>query len=121
MKEEEQRIAIATAAGWTGIIAEGLNMGPAGIEPGHFKAYMPIPLPDYLNDLNDLHEAEKVLQGMQLRRYSHYVWCIKIGITPYESNDEDKTIDFLQAYHLLQATAKQKSEAFLRAIGKWID
>ena len=111
MKEEEQRIAIATAAGWTGIIAEGLDMGPAGIEPGHLKAYMPIPLPDYLNDLNEVHEAEKVLTEQQC-----YVYHEKLGNMAAYWQPKDCAPNWIR-----HATAKQRAEAFLKALNLWID
>ncbi len=58
-------------------------------------------LPDYLGDLNAMHEAEKVLTGIQLAEYS--IWLQKI---------ED--YDFL-------ATAAQRAEAFLKTLGLWIE
>ncbi len=53
-------------------------------------------LPDYLNDLNAMHEAEKVLQGEQLTEY-------------------------VERWVEWNSTAAQRAEAFLRTLGPWKD
>jgi hypothetical protein len=90
MIPKEQRIAIAEACGWT----KGYDWSRSdGIGV----------LPDYLNDLNAMHEAEKALDGMDQLTYlaklhegNHY--CSWAGTC---------------------ATAAQRAEAFLKTIGKW--
>lgn len=59
-------------------------------------------LPDYLNDLNDMHEAEKVLTNEQLEVYCNILHKPNHGV-----------------YWAIHATASQRAEAFLRTIGKW--
>jgi hypothetical protein len=92
MTPEQQRIAIAEACGW---------------EPtpeGHFHPDNPTGQtpPNYLNDLNAMHEAEKVLTSEQVTSY----------VDSLESmNERWSTPAF--------ATASQRAEAFLRTIGKW--
>ena len=64
-------------------------------------------IPDYLNDLNAMHEAEELfyaksdtLEGAErMRDYSR--WLCNIAKYP------------------LRAKAAQRAEAFLRTIGKW--
>jgi hypothetical protein len=65
MKPEEIRIAIAEACGWTGVrmsrLSEHLTGGDftdyCGIRPGHTQEAWREVIPDYLSDLNAMHEA----------------------------------------------------------------
>ena len=59
-------------------------------------------VPDYLNDLNAMHDAEKVLTSQQIAPYVDLL---------EKMNEKWATPAF--------ATAAQRAEAFLRAIGKW--
>ena len=58
-------------------------------------------IPDFSGDLNEMHEAEKVLLAIQWYDYASRL-------------NED-------CWHwaLIHATARQRAEAFLRTIGKW--
>lgn len=78
MNPEQQRIAIAKACGWKFQINT---------------------LPNYLHDLNAMHEAEEKLDCNQWE-----VWHRIVGEWPTE---------------LARLTASQRAEAFLRTIGKW--
>ena len=111
MNPESQRIAIAEACGWT-------ECHPATKTPhGFFEAYgrKKLPcgsrkderLPDYLNDLNAMHEAEKMLTDEQ--------W------TDYYDNLLDTTKPSFVLRDITHATAAQRAEAFLRTLGKWED
>jgi hypothetical protein len=98
MTPEKQRIAIAEACGWTtehkGLWVESLKTYAA--------------LPDYLNDLNAMHEAEKTLTEKGVNTWWAYVDLInRRNLTPFGQST---------AVH---ATAAQRAEAFLRTIGKW--
>ena len=96
MTPEEQRTAIAEACGW--------KTGYRDPEAWH-------PLPDYLNDLNAMHEAEKVLTDDQDLEYSEALEQV-VGARFGCNNAEDMR-------RLRSATAAQRAEAFLRTIGKW--
>ncbi len=61
-----------------------------------------IPVPDFVNDLNAMHEAEKVLNEKQEDIMNSILWDIMDG-----------------RKYLWHATASQRAEAFLRTIGKW--
>jgi hypothetical protein len=100
MTDNEIRIAIAEACGWSKFM-----MG-TGVPPGHEKEWSDYvhPLPDYPNDLNAMHEAEKMLIGDQ--RLEYYGHLLKSS-----GNSEIK--------NTIQSTARQRAEAFLRTIGKW--
>jgi hypothetical protein len=109
MNPEEQRIAIAEACGWTEI---GVIDYLCGIHPQmlNAKAYDGSPLtlpiweiPDYLNDLNAMHEAEKVFADDDLFR-------------GYEAQ-LDKVVPMSERW--IFATAAQRAEAFLRTLNLW--
>lgn len=107
MTEEQQRIAIAEACRWkweklwTGEF-HGKPMG----EQGPLRE-----LPDYCNDLNAMHEAEKVLINEQDLKYSESL-AIVVKARWKTNNSYD-----MQKFR--SATAAQRSEAFLKTIGKW--
>ena len=111
MNPEAQRIAIAEACGWT-------ECHPATKTPhGFFEAYgrkkLPcgsrssLRLPDYLNDLNDMHGAEMsqvdIEEGRFIALFREYLHTI-LG--------HDGSL-------AIHATAAQRAEAFLRTLGKW--
>ena len=90
MKPEQQRIAIAEACGtmrWSYALP---------------KKCVGASVPNYLNDLNAMHDAEKMLTSSQIAQYVDSL---------EEMNERWSTPAF--------ATAAQRAEAFLRAIEKW--
>ena len=97
MSSDKQQIAIAEACGWK----------PHADGVGFYRGFHPLikggePAPDYLNDLNAMHEAEKVLTPQQKERY-----CTELLYT--------------HSAMLVFSTAAQRAEAFLRTIGRWED
>ena len=106
MKPELQRIAIAEACGWrcTAAFKEAFAcwVRPDGMD--HQTEW----LPDYLNDLNAMHEAEKTLSRGE--GYHQEGGFGLYGTALEEVCDEQHPID---------ATAAQRAEAFLRTVGKW--
>lgn len=116
MSPEAQRIAIAEACGWKDV---GWNKrNPAwpvldGIDP-HSKLPYREKIPNFTNDLNAMHEAEKVLTGFQW-----YDWCQCIhGLTSESKKDLWDTASIIE---IQQATAAQRCEAFLRCLNLWKD
>jgi hypothetical protein len=130
MNPEQQRIALAEACGWS-FIREGQSIernhhigcvtwvaiSTDGRKYEYRKGYQEIEYltkedacndrtPDYLNDLNAMHEAEKILDISTNQNttgsYAAYAECLTWN----------------GGY---SATAKQRAEAFLRAIGKWTE
>jgi hypothetical protein len=95
MKPEQQRIAIAEACGWT-----CNQFGLWGIDFADGVSGSP---PDYLNDLNAMHEAMKTLS-------------LKMGI---EFCNHLNDMGILGDWDMLTATAAQRAEAFLKTIEKW--
>lgn len=115
MTPEAQRIAIAEACGWERQDFRTYNGGTvwkkdrqlAALSVCRIDEELKITwLPDYLNDLNAMHEAEKVLSDNQMAEYIGHIR----RITRY-SHD----------YWIVVATATQRAEAFLRTLGKWED
>ena len=102
MNPEQQRVAIAEACGW-----KTDKRGLGWLSPRGYYASEP----DYLNDLNAMHEAEKVLTDEQDLEYSEALEQVVEG-RYLTNNSEDMR-------RLRSATASQRAEAFLRTIGKW--
>ena len=98
MKPDSQRIAIAEACGWGNI---AFNRGWIKSGDGETQCV----IPDYLKDLNAMHEAEKVFEGYGMRQ--SYRRNLLIACDTTELNE------------VISATAAQRAEAFLLTIGKW--
>lgn len=113
MKPEAQRISIAEACGW--IRDERCNNWKKPSEGPYAVAFMNEwiqhrQLPDYLKDLNEMHEAEYHLTPPYLDRYAD-ILCDMTA-----TGDPDPNIT-----SLLTLTAAQKAEAFLKALNLWQD
>jgi hypothetical protein len=102
MIDEQINIAIAEACGMHG--AWELKITPCGCD-GQWDYFNPQGnrLPDYCNDLNAMHEAEKI--------FDHALYCRYI--------DELCDITIKGNNSMYMATAVQRAEAFLKTIGKW--
>lgn len=120
MTPEQQRIAIAEACGWK-LKSNGLSpmwswQNESLIHRIKWVAHKVMAsqgvLPDYLNDLNAMHEAEKVLTPDTRPEYLCQLFDAatrgRSGLYPVDEN-----------YLSHHATASQRAEAFLRTIGKW--
>ena len=111
MTPEQQRIAIAEACGWKE--TEAWLDGRRCFERADINAGWDFDsLPDFLNDLNAMHEAEKVLTPDTIPEYLCQLFDVatngRSGLYPVAEN-----------YLSHHATASQRAEAFLRTIGKW--
>lgn len=104
MNETKQRIAIAEACGW--------------------KCESPEDLPDYLNDLNAMHDAEETLSDeansagggsyySQRMRFSERLNHV-VNPSSYMGGS-----GFANLFPHVHATAKQRAEAFLRTLNLW--
>lgn len=110
MSPEAQRIAIAEACGWKAYLwgtwslrdPEGNRYSPSC---GTKEAAFLLHTPNYINDLNAIHDAEKWLAEQPNHQYSHN--CIYA----YDQ--------YLRTHFGPRATAAQRAEAFLRVLGKW--
>jgi hypothetical protein len=119
MTQEQQRVAIAEACGWKYV--EGLNVSSLShsgatscadcwVCPKRGAGYGAYEPPNYLNDLNAMHDAEKVLGEKRIRSYA---------FTLAQVLDTSPTVDLDDQFLNIHATASQRAEAFLRTIGKW--
>lgn len=68
-------------------------------------------VPNYLNDLNAMHEAEKILDSSHLTAYWHYLFDVN---RRYQGSILAPSV-----IYMITSTAEQRAEAFLRTIGKW--
>lgn len=101
VKPEEQRIAIAEACGWTEVKSGWSGQQIFGYQrktDGYVTR-----VPDYLNDLNAMHEVEKILTPGPWHTYEY-----KLGM-----------ICKRDGMSFVHATASQRAEAFLRTLGLW--
>jgi hypothetical protein len=116
MTAEQQRIAIAEACGW-----EQHRNGHWYLRPGPYDtpddwcASLDCKKdpPDYLNDLNAMHEAEKVLTDEQSWEQIKFIVSFKPSPSGFPLLSRSESI------RLRRSTAAQRAEAFLRTIGKW--
>ena len=96
MTDEEINIAIAEACGWK--YANNETHAP----DGSFWWSKEPEIPDYCNDLNAMHEAEKVFDTALYCRYINELCDLTI-----KGNNS-----------MYMATARQRAEAFLKTIEK---
>ena len=119
MKPEEQRIAIAEARG----IKPPYKI-EQGLDGKDWQARKTIwTIPDYLNDLNAMHEAEKVLTTRA--QISQYVWELE-RLTNWKADyivgsDGKQYLCPASYFCCVNATATQRAEAFLRTLNLWKD
>lgn len=112
MNTDEQRIAISEACGWRrkevrykdGSLASQGWVAPDGVGR---------PLPDYLHDLNAMHEAEETLPPR------HEQYAIELARV-IECNKEEELNNW-DIWKVAHATADKRAEAFLRCSGRWLD
>ena len=108
MTKEQQRIAIAKSCGWTDcVFVESIKLAKGFPPPNNPPSYGTYEngmaqLPNYLKDLNAMHEAENVLTKVQRREYVR---------TLFQTTNTD--------WDSHCATAAQRADAFLKTIGKW--
>ena len=100
MKEQQIRIEIAQACGWkfrTWVNYEGWE-DPHGIRRES--------IPDYLNDLNAMHEAEKTLKSY--------------GPDDLDRTVSDRMIEYAERLNYeIDATAAQRAEELLKTLNRW--
>ena len=98
MTAEAQRIAIAKACGVSPLWSTALP-----VRAIHCN------VPDYLNDLNAMHEAERAVFGND---WDEALWARYKGWL-YKVIENHR--------HVLNATAAQRAEAFLRTLNLWVE
>ena len=117
MSPENQRIAIAKACGWkTFEDSENYPSPKVWTDPGG-RARCWSDIPDYLNDLNAMHEAEKTLTPDQQDGYQNGLGNLVAG-QPFETYNHWSNVGCAFVCH---ATAPQRAEAFLKTLGLWTE
>ena len=113
MSDQEINIAIAEACGWKDLENEDFSEYgvPCFMLMGSNNTGTRLAPPDYCNDLNAMHEAEKVFEEKGQRDYSFRLLLALVdGSVTHDLNDH---------FIYLTATARQRAEAFLRTLKKW--
>jgi hypothetical protein len=111
MTEEQQRIAIAEACGWKQCqhcAEHGLKTWRYPTDDGCTDA-----LPYYTRDLNAMHEAVRKLTDSQRTKFRQNltkVWTTRYNATHGLFPPHDDSVN---------ASAKQRAEAFLRTLNLW--
>lgn len=128
MTPEKQRIAIAEACGLD--VSRSPNPDPADrwktcyFTPEAAKqrraswpssAVVKV-IPDYLSDLNAMHEAEQLLTDNQCQQ--HFDNLAKATNAELETLG---TVYGVMHFRMYNATAAQRAEAFLRTLSLWIE
>jgi hypothetical protein len=101
MDKEKQRIKIAEACGYTDIMLPmGFHQEKSDNKSKECGGRWRFEIPNYPEDLNAMHEAEKVLDFNQLK-------------------DMEDSVNFQFGVFPFHATAAQRAEAFLRTLNLW--
>lgn len=101
MTNEQINKMIAEAVGW-----ESKTSGPSWYEYETKR-------PNYAGCLNAMHEAEQMLWGMDWSLRGDFIDHLARVINPIHGYRMQDGID------LLDATARQRAEAFLKTLEKW--
>ena len=113
MNTEQQRIAIAEACGYINVRMWGESCIASMGMNAEGKYWGSLGVPDYLNDLNAMHEVEKTMlnDSLALINYARELRYL-VNSEGFAKNER-----FICGnWH---ATAAQRAEAFLRTINKW--
>jgi hypothetical protein len=105
MTDEQINIAIAELCGWKHRDG-GMWVMPAGDTVGEEL------IPDFCDDLNAMSKAENRLDVNSLSEYADHLdkVCVPTHICP-----------LTHWQGVVMSTARQRSEAFLRTFGKWVE
>lgn len=140
MTDEQIRTCIAEACGWKKVGHSLAGLGgfpPAGYEKhplpspeahpqdwrirdGYHPGEQWFTLPDYLNDLNAMHEAEAfamsdLMDSDQWEEYGKHLETYHPSATLLTG----ESVDYHEFATLMHSTARQRAEAFLRTLGLW--
>lgn len=102
MNKTEQKIRIAVAC--------GMERKKMGFTHG-LQTQFP---PDYLNDLNAMREAEKILTDEQWHEYYRFLYIIT---RPVEHQPQPGCDNHTKSF--IHVSAAQKAEAFLKTLNLW--
>lgn len=115
MNPKQQRTAIAKACGWKFDAFNSKGDAKLALNWTTLEGKLKNECPDYLNDLNAMHEAENHIPAADMDGY--YDYLAEAAGYKYSGGDDRNT----HLFYCVSATAAQRAEAFLRTIGKWKD
>jgi len=112
MTEQEMNVAIAEACGWR--FEESIAIRPDG---WRMHSYINNPkgefTPNYTTDFNAMHEAVATLSFTQRRLY-------RLELQRVVSSGLKEGV-LVEMSECIDATARQRAEAFLRTVGRWTE
>lgn len=116
MTDQQMRVAVAEMCGWRRLELPHPIFVKAWEHPDHPYAWREEKeLPDYPNDLNAVHEAEKLMLKTEKQCAECAValasLCKGFPYDPFHGT----------AGYVWHATARQRCEALLRVWGKWVE
>jgi hypothetical protein len=109
LTQEEKRIKLAEAAGWTKFYESWTGQKKACI-PNDSQI---LPLPDYFNDLNAIYSAEQKAWGKDYGLRSVFVDHLALIMNPVHGYRMQSAED------LLDATAAERAEALGKTLNLW--
>jgi hypothetical protein len=118
MTQEEKRIKLAETVGWKVHPKDRFIVIP----PNSPHSVQPLStIPDYFNDLNAVHELEKVLTDEQARTYAYALYDLANG---FKFDGDPWTPDIFEAsmdgvVDMVRATAAQRAEALGLVLKLW--
>lgn len=121
MSPEAQRIAIAEACGYRAEQWSSTRSWFLKAPDGHLahhpldscgtrEAIFAQESPDYLSDLNAMHEAEKMLPSAEADTFCGILFDLKA---------DSGRASYNWPWCVVHTTAAQRAEAFLKTLGKW--
>jgi hypothetical protein len=120
MTPEQQRIAIAEACGWTATVDDDQFWRATRADGSmtsdlwcSMSSVWNVGIPDYLNDLNAMHDAVSIFDYDQADEFEDHLCDICKRLNDEKENPAP------WRFAVVNATASQRAEAFLRTIGKW--
>lgn len=124
MTPEAQRIAIAESLGWERVPVP-FTVGKNTVDwivlekEGQRASVFTGTIPDYLNDLSAMLEAESALSNLDHQKLCLFLHKSIMGTL--DNFDVNGNCNLECVSRVVKATATQRAEAFLRALGKWDD
>lgn len=112
MTPEKQQITIAEACGYK---LKSIPQNP-NQRTWQYNGITRV-LPDYLNDLNAIHEAEKVFIGNASSAMTYAMHILRVRGQDINNENDDLNCD--HAWIAANATATERAEAFLKTLDLW--
>lgn len=109
MTPQQQNEAIAKWMGWKVSPDKSTVMGPVWISPDGYEVPLP---PDFVNDLNAMHEVEAKLE---LRQHTYFAVTLRQIVSTH------RYARWHAIWECSHATAAQRAEALLKTLGLWVE